>query len=205
MIKEKIRVLLVEDDAIDQLAFKRLVEDENLPYTYAIAGSVSEARKVLSEEQFDIIISDYSLGDGTAFDVLEFKKHPPVIMITGVGNEEIAVTAMKKGAYDYLIKDLDRNYLKVIPATVENTIKRREMEEEKEQLLKDLQNALARVKQLSGMLPICSFCKKIRDDKGYWTQLEEYISEHSEAEFTHGLCAECADTHYREFLKKDKQ
>jgi hypothetical protein len=89
-----------------------------------------------------------------------------------------------------------------VPVTVENTIKRKKMEDEKEQLVKELREALAQVKRLSGMLPICSSCKKIRDDKGYWTRVEEYISEHSEVEFTHGLCSECAEKLYGKYLKK---
>lgn len=70
-------------------------------------------------------------------------------------------------------------------------IERKRVEEEREKLIKDLQEALARVKVLSGMLPICSSCKKVRDDRGYWTQIEAYIRDHSEAEFTHGICPEC--------------
>jgi len=61
-----------------------------------------------------------------------------------------------------------------------------------------LEIALAEVKKLSGLLPICSSCKKIRDDKGYWNQIEEYIQKHSDAEFTHSICQECAKTHYPE-------
>ena len=62
-----------------------------------------------------------------------------------------------------------------------------------------LRNALANVKQLSGLLPICSHCKKIRDDKGYWNQIEVYIDQHSEATFSHGICQECAKKHYPDF------
>ena len=65
-----------------------------------------------------------------------------------------------------------------------------------------LQLALCKVKLLSGMLPICSSCKKIRDDKGYWNQIEEYIREHSEAEFTHSLCGDCAKELYPDFIFK---
>jgi len=65
------------------------------------------------------------------------------------------------------------------------------VELEREKLIQELQGALARVKQLSGLLPICASCKKVRDDKGYWTQIEAYIRDHSEAEFTHGICPEC--------------
>jgi hypothetical protein len=62
----------------------------------------------------------------------------------------------------------------------------------------ELEQALAEVKQLSGMLPICSHCKKIRDDQGYWKQLEEFISKHSDAQFSHGICPECLKLHYPE-------
>ena len=69
---------------------------------------------------------------------------------------------------------------------------------------RDLQKALEAVKQLSGMLPICSSCKKIRDDEGYWKQIEEYIHEHSEAEFTHSICPDCARKLYPDYLPKDE-
>ena len=128
------RVLLVEDDKLDQKAFERLVKDEKLPYDYTIAGSVSEAKNILASEQFDVVISDYSLGDGTAFDVLSLVKNTPTIIVTGAGNEEVAVKAWKAGAYDYLIKDIDRNYLKAVPITVENAIRHKKTEE-KVQLL----------------------------------------------------------------------
>jgi len=79
---------------------------------------------------------------------------------------------------------------------------RKKTEEEREKLIKDLTEALAKVKTLSGLLPICASCKKIRDDKGYWKQIEEYIRDHSEAEFSHSICPECAKKLYPEFCKK---
>ena len=70
---------------------------------------------------------------------------------------------------------------------------RKHLEEEQGKLVAELQDAVARVKKLSGMLPICASCKKIRDDKGYWQQIEAYIRDHSEAEFSHSICPECAE------------
>ena len=67
---------------------------------------------------------------------------------------------------------------------------------EKSKVIGDLQEALARIKTLSGFLPICAACKKIRDDKGYWNQIEAYLSEHSEVEFSHGICPECTEKLY---------
>lgn len=64
----------------------------------------------------------------------------------------------------------------------------------------ELQDALSKVKLLGGLLPICASCKKIRDDKGYWQQIEAYIRDHSEAEFSHGICPECARTLYPEYF-----
>ncbi len=80
---------------------------------------------------------------------------------------------------------------------------RKQVEEERENLIEELREALATVNQLSGMLPICSSCKKIRDDKGYWNQIEGYIRDHSEAEFSHGICPECARKLYPEIMGKD--
>ena len=73
---------------------------------------------------------------------------------------------------------------------------RKKAEEQREQVIEELKLALAEVKTLSGLLPICSICKRIRDDKGYWSQIESYIQQHSEAEFSHSLCQECAAKYY---------
>ncbi|WP_163339578.1 PAS domain S-box protein [Desulfopila sp. IMCC35008] len=78
-------------------------------------------------------------------------------------------------------------------------------EQQKDKLISDLQVAMQQVKQLSGLLPICSYCKKIRDDKGYWNQIEEYLHEHSEAEFSHSICQVCAEKYYPDMdLYEDK-
>ena len=134
MENTRCKILMVEDDKLDQKAFERLVKDEKLPYDYTIAGSVSEAQSILASEQFDVVIADYALGDGTAFDVLDSVKNTPTIIVTGAGDEEVTVKAWRAGAYDYLIKDLDRHYLKALPITVENVIRHRKTEE-KVQLL----------------------------------------------------------------------
>lgn len=80
--------------------------------------------------------------------------------------------------------------------------KRKRIEDEREQLILELRDALKKVKTLSGLLPVCSSCKKVRDDNGYWSQIDAYIAEHSEAEISHGLCPDCAQKLYPEFWKK---
>jgi two-component system cell cycle sensor histidine kinase/response regulator CckA len=82
------------------------------------------------------------------------------------------------------------------------SVERKRAEAEREKLIKELQDAIARINKLNGLLPICAHCKKIRDDKGYWNQIESYIREHSEAEFSHGICPDCAQKLYPEFFVK---
>lgn len=128
MDHEKTRILLIEDDIVDQLAFKRLMKSEQTGYDYIIAASLKEARSRLRSQEFDVIIIDYFLGDGTAFEIFDHIIDTPIIFVTGGGDEEIAVKAMKAGAYDYLIKDPDRNYLKMLSLTVANAIRHKKAE-----------------------------------------------------------------------------
>lgn len=98
------------------------------------------------------------------------------------------------------LKDADGHIQEVLYSG-EDITERKRAEQEREKLIKDLQDAISQVKVLIGMLPICASCKKIRDDKGYWTQIEAYIREHSEMEFTHGICPECKRNLYPEYAQ----
>lgn len=124
------KLLLVEDDISDQTAFKRLFWEEKAEYDYTVVDSVSEARAILDTTSFDIIITDYLLGDGTGFEILEMGLDVPVIMTTGGGSEEVAVRAMKAGAYDYLIKDPGRNYIKMLLPTIDRALKLKKTEDQ---------------------------------------------------------------------------
>jgi len=89
--------------------------------------------------------------------------------------------------------------------TIRDVTERRRIEEERERLILKLQDAIFQVKALSGLLPICASCKKIRDDKGYWNQIEAYIKDHSEAEFSHSICPDCAKKLYPEFYDEKNE
>ena len=147
-----ITVLLVEDDAVDRMAFQRLVSTENLPYSCVIATSVEAARQQLASGAFDVIILDYQLGDGTAFDLQEtaLAGDAPVIMLTGAGDEMAAVNALKVGFADYVVKDLDLNYLFALPRIIERAMHVRQSEAERRRLLAELEH-LARVDALTGI------------------------------------------------------
>jgi PAS domain S-box-containing protein len=139
------RVLLVEDDLVDQLAFKRAVRELGSPCDYEVAGSVAEAREFLNKNRFDAVVTDYALGDGTAFDVVDLAGGIPLIFTTGAGDEEVAVRAMKGGADDYLVKDHERNYLKKLPVTIENAIRRHRAEEQVRKLTRAVEQSPASV------------------------------------------------------------
>ena len=205
MDEDHVRILLVEDDKIDRQALDRFVKKENLPYDLTAAASESEALTQLENQTFDVILLDYNLGVSTGLELLPHTGETPVIFVTGSGSEGIAVEAMRQGAYDYLIKDPGANYLKVLPSTINHVLERRRMHEEKDRLIEELKQALAEVKALRGFLPICANCKKIRDDDGYWQQIEKYIQSHSEAIFTHSICPDCRAKLYPGFTKQKEE
>ena len=94
---------------------------------------------------------------------------------------------------------------KYVIAIGHDVTERKILEQEREELIENLREALSKVKTLSGLIPICSVCKKIRDDEGYWTQVDEYIREHSPVEFSHGICPDCARKLYPDVFGTDKQ
>jgi PAS domain S-box-containing protein len=104
----------------------------------------------------------------------------------------------------YPIFNKEGNVVQIIESTLDITEHKR-MEKEREHLIVECQEALAKVKTLSGLLPICASCKRIRDDKGYWKQIEDYISDHSEAEFSHGICPECGKRLYGKYLREGNE
>lgn len=135
-----IRVLLIEDDKVDQMAFSRMVKEENLPFDYKITDSLTEAKELLGSERFDVIIIDYKPGNDTGLDILDMKTDIPVIVITGSEEEVASVEAMKSGDYDYLIKDAEGRYLRLIPVIIEKAIKLHDVEKEKELYCKELRS-----------------------------------------------------------------
>ena len=152
-------MLLVEDDRVDQMAFRRMFEESYTKCSWRLATTIAEAKEMLARERFDIVVTDYMLGDGTGLDIFPHVNGAPVIVITGNGDEEVAVRALKEGAYDYLVKDMERRYLKVFPLTVANVLKRKRAEEmhaQKEKLQGVLEMAGAACHELNQPLQAIS-------------------------------------------------
>ena len=116
--------------------------------------------------------------------------HMHVILVTGRDSRADVVAGLDAGADDYLIKAFD---LEELRARVHVGIRVLTLQDRLAERVAELQEALSKVKQLSGLLPICSYCKRIRGDENYWERVESYITEHTDAKFTHGICPQCYD------------
>lgn len=144
---------------------------------------LSLAFTIVSELAFTFYVSNYGISNlvGHYFKLFSFYLIYKAIIETGIRNP-----------YKLIFKELDASNKKLSKEITE----RINSENEREKLIGELQIALTEVKKLSGLLPICSQCKKIRDDKGDWNSIDTYIQEHSEATFSHGMCSECSDEFY---------
>lgn len=130
-----IKILLLEDSPPDQEAFKRAVRKMEPPIDVTIAETIAEAKKLLSSQSYDVIIADHHVSDGCGTELVdEFSKSHTIIMMTGTGNEEVAVKSLKAGAKDYLIKDPAGQSYKLLPTAIERAIQQTNQEKEIERL-----------------------------------------------------------------------
>lgn len=197
---KRFRILAVDDEPINiQLMTAALKED----YDVFTALNGFDAINQLKENMPDLILLDVMMPDMNGFDVCSNIKADasfvdiPVIFLTALDPNDGELRGLEIGGIDYLTKPVNFELLKL---RVRNHIalkSRNDLVKEQRDLLEiqkeELEAALARVKQLEGIIPICMYCKKIRDDKNTWSQLEQYISDHSEAKFSHGICPHCVD------------
>lgn len=201
MNESAIHVLLIEDNPTDVLLLRQAFAGVPLmPCTFTHVERLGEGLKCLSEAHFDVVLLDLGLPDSQGLDtfhqVSEHAAAVPIVVFSGLDDEAVAVQAVREGAQDYLPKGQLAGPL--LARAIRYAIERHQILEERKQLIRELQEALATVKTLKGLLPICARCKKIRDDQGYWNQLEIYIEAHSDAAFTHGICPDCKTKVYPE-------
>jgi sigma-B regulation protein RsbU (phosphoserine phosphatase) len=122
---------------------------------------------------------------------------PYIILLTAKHGAREIVNGIEAGADDYLTKPYDRDELR---ARVQVGVRIVELQTRLARRVRELEGALEHVKQLQGILPICSYCKKIRGDQDYWQTVESYVADHSEAEFSHGICPNCYETTVKDQL-----
>jgi len=122
-----------------------------------------------------------------------------IILITARGGLENVVQGLEAGADDYVTKPFDPRELRARLHAGARVVQLQKALLERNH---ELEDALKRVKQLQGLLPICSYCKKIRNDRNYWEQVDAYVASHSEAQFSHGVCPDCFEVHLRPQLER---
>lgn len=192
-------VLLIEDDQADaQLIMEILREEPANAMEILHVISLASGLEMLTRGGIDVVLLDLTLPDSAGHDTFSMlAKHVPtmpVIVLTGMDDKEMAIRIVHEGAQDYLVKSMV-DYT-MLTRSIRYAIERKRTLLEKDCCIARLRETLADVKTLSGLLPICASCKHIRDDKGYWHQVESYIQQHSSAVFTHGLCPKCAQKIY---------
>lgn len=197
---QKTKALLIEDDEGDVFLIREMLDMASAPVEIKEACRLNDALMLMETGGYDVIISDLGLPDSKGLDTLRAlranDKAAPILVLTGLADEETGVAALKEGAQDYLVKGAITGAL--LLRSIRYAMERKKIESERERLIEELQDALSKVKLLSGLIPICANCKNIRNDEGYWQKVEVYIRDHSEAKFSHGLCPACAKKLYPE-------
>ena len=187
------RILIAEDDA----ASRRLLEATLRKWGHDVVEARDGAEAWGALEGPDappLAILDWMMPrmDGTEVcrrvRAARSPTPPYLILLTALGGREDVVAGLTAGADDYINKPFDREELH---ARVQAGVRIVELQRTLAARVYDLEEALGRVKQLQGLLPICSYCKKVRKDGDYWQQVETYVAEHSEARFSHGICPAC--------------
>jgi CheY-like chemotaxis protein len=195
-------LILVVDDIPRNLQVVGVVLKEH-GYQVAAATSGKQALEMLQHMTPDLILLDIMMPEMDGFEVcrqIKQQKHledSPIIFLTAKNETEDVVKGFGLGAVDYVTKPFNASELM---ARVRTQVELKKARDSERRLIAELREALAQVKTLSGLLPICSHCKKIRNDKGYWTQVEKYIGDHSDAQFTHGLCPDCLNELYPDLV-----
>ncbi len=202
-MENKLRILVVEDDTSVATVLEARLET----FGYRVCGKAKTGARAIGRalsKKPDIILMDIllegELNGIEAAEEINKKMDVPIIYVTCLSGNSILDRAIKTNPYGYIVKPYDNAILR---STIEIAVHKYHAAKEREKLIAQLEEALLKVKQLSGLLPICASCKKIRDDNGRWQQIEIYIQNHSEADFSHGICPECSYRLYPEMHHKN--
>ncbi len=192
MQSEQDAILVVDDQPANLKVLLSFLQEHD--YRVYMVDSGQRALDILPKIQPDLILLDVMMPGMNGFEICRRIKADkdqaalPIIFMTALDSVGDKVTGFSAGAVDYITKPFQQAEV-LARINTHITLRKRERE---------LKEALEEIKTLNGILPICSYCKQIRNNEGYWQQVEEYISEHSEAIFSHGVCPAC----YRKVMER---
>ena len=190
------KILIAEDDPVSATLLQTLLTQWD--YEVVITENGDDALSVLSADDGpSLAILDWMMPGLSGPAVCrKIRSAPPsrplyLILLTRLGKRDNIVEGLEAGADDYLAKPFDAAELRARVRAGRRVVN---LERELHDRVRELEDALANVKQLQGLLPICSYCKKIRDDQNYWHQVDSYVAQHTEVQFSHGICPSCFET-----------
>jgi DNA-binding response OmpR family regulator len=198
------KILIAEDD----LTSRRILEGILGKWGYAVvttSDGLGALEALQRKEAPPLAIVDWMMPgmDGVEFchQMRKTKTHTPtyIILLTSKGQQDDIVAGLESGANDYIRKPFDREELRARIRVGERVV---ELQSALAERIRMLEEALAKIKTLHGLLPICCYCKKIRNDQDYWQQIEAYVADHSQAEFTHGICPDCIEKHIKGAMRE---
>jgi DNA-binding response OmpR family regulator len=187
------RALVADDDPVAAAILSRALRGWNIEPVVARDGAAAWAT-ITGSDAPPLAIMDWMMPGIDGLELCRRIRQRPasasmyVILLTSRDDAEDVVAGLDAGADDYLIKPFRAGELR---ARINAGVRVLSLQERLAQRVEELQQALASVKQLSGLLPICSYCKRIRSDENYWQQVESYIADRTDAEFSHGICPTC--------------
>jgi phosphoserine phosphatase RsbU/P len=190
-----VKVLIAEDEIVS----RRLLESALPRWGYDIitATDGEEAWTLLQESDAPtILVLDWLMPRLDGVEICRrIRAHPRlssvyIILLTSRTAVEDVVQGLEAGANDYMTKPFDAAELR---ARMQVGVRVVNLQTALAERVREVEEALSRVKQLQGLLPICSYCKKIRDDQNYWHQVESYVGKHTDARFSHGICPDCTE------------
>ena len=187
------RILIAEDDPVS----RRLLQAALVKWGYEVVVTTNgkEAWEALQQPGApSLLVLDWLMPETDGVEVCRQARETPalksayIILLTSRGSKEDIVEGLQAGADDYVTKPFDHGELR---ARVQVGSRVVQLQSALADRVKELEEAIASVKQLQGLLPICSYCKKIRDDGNYWHRVESYIAGHANVRFSHGICPDC--------------
>jgi sigma-B regulation protein RsbU (phosphoserine phosphatase) len=198
------KVLIAEDDLVPRRILQAVLQEWG--YEVIVTCDGEAAWQVLqTPDAPKLVILDWMMpgldGVEVCRRVREIVSSEPiyVILLTGREAKQDVVAGLSSGANDYVTKPFDREELQ---ARVQVGARVVELQRSLAARVRELEDALTEVKQLRGLLPICSYCKKVRDDQNYWEQVDKYIIRHTEVRFSHGICPDCWKTQVEPQLRQ---
>jgi DNA-binding response OmpR family regulator len=192
------KILIAEDDRISRRLLERTLE--RLEFEVILTENGAQALEALNvPDAPQLAILDWMMPELDGVEVCrEIRsqvrdKYTYIIFLTARGQKKDIITALESGADDYLIKPFDPQELR---SRLQVGLRVLKLESALAGKIEELEQAMQHVKTLQGLLPICMYCKKIRDDSDSWHRVESYIERHTEAMFTHSLCSDCREEHF---------